>query len=491
MGDPKGFLSFQRVTAGKEEVDARLKHYREMYRYLSEAQLKEQASRCMNCGTPFCHGVGCPLGNNIPEFNDKVCRGRWREASDLLHLTNNFPDVTGRVCPALCEASCVVGIIAGAVTVRQIELAIVEKAWQEGWIEPQPPKAETGKRVAVVGSGPAGMAAAQQLRRAGHSVVLYEKANRPGGLLRYGIPDFKLEKLVLDRRFAQMAAEGVDIRCDVAGGEDLAAGYLRKRYDAVCLAIGAGEPRDLGIPGRDLAGIHFAVPYLTRQAMKNAGDELPEDYLSEAADRNVLIIGGGDTSNDCLGTALRQRARNVAQIEIMPEAPADRDAARTPWPMWPLMRRPNTSQEEGGSQRFCVTATRFVGDKGRVAAIECVEVEWAPDPQTGRPAPRPRAGSEFKIDADLVLLAMGFVRPRHAGLLDSLGVEYDPRGNIKTGPSLATSVEGVFAAGDCQSGAWLVVGAIAAGRRMARSVDLYLMGETSLPDAEAPAKLYV
>jgi glutamate synthase (NADPH) small chain len=476
------FLDIPRRVPDKEAVEQRLKHYREFYRHLADDELREQCSRCMNCGVPFCHSAGCPLGNNVPEFSQLVYRGRWRDAADLLHLTNNFPELTGRLCPALCEAACVGRIEGEAVTVRQIELAVVEKAWLEGWIRPAPPSAETGKRVAVIGSGPAGLAAAQQLRRAGHAVTVFEKAARPGGILRYGIPDFKLEKRILDRRLQQLRDEGVAFETGVEAGVDLAGTYFRKKFDAVCLCVGAGQPRDLPLPGRGAQGIHFALPFLVQSNRRAAGDPVPPGREIVAAGKRVVIVGGGDTGADCLGTALRQGARSVAQIEILPQPPEE-DNPETPWPQWPMILRTSTSHEEGGSRDWSVSTTAFRVQDGRVTGLDCQRVRWSRDPQTGRMAMVPLPGGEFTLDADLVLLATGFVHPVHEGLLDGLGVAYDARGNVKTDERMMTSVEGVFAAGDAQTGAWLVVGAVAGGRRMARAVDLYLMGETALPDA--------
>lgn len=489
MKKADAFLTIPRRDAAKESVEERLTHYGEITKPLSADQISEQAARCMGCGVPFCHGVGCPLGNVIPECNALVAEGRWREASDMLHLSNNFPEFTGRVCPALCEASCVNALGGEAVTIRQIELAVTERAFAEGWVRPMPPDEETGKRVAVVGSGPAGLAAAQQLRRAGHAVTVFDRAERPGGILRWGIPDFKLDRSVLDRRIAQLIEEGVRFELNVEAGVDISSAYLRKKFDAVCLCGGAMVPRDLVIPGRDARGIHFAVPFLVQQNRRVAGMHVSDAEPLLATDLDVIIIGGGDTGNDCLGTALRQGAKSVVQLELLPRPPAERDPA-TPWPTWPFVLRRSTSHEEGGRRDWSVSTTAFKvrgaaperGDPGRVCALECERVTWEKDPQTGRMEMTPVPGSGFEIKADLVLLAMGFVQPAHEGLLDGLGVKYDGRGNVKVDERMMTGVEGVFAAGDMNTGAWLVVGAIAGGRRMARQVDLYLMGETSLPD---------
>lgn len=469
MGKVDAFLNIQRRTASLEEVDERLRHYRDFHISLSEEGLRDQASRCMDCGVPFCHGYGCPLGNLIPEWNDLVCQGRWQEACDRLHYTNNFPEITGRVCPSPCEAACTLGIGDDAVTIRQSELAIVERGWAEGWIKPLAPKEETGKKVAVIGSGPAGMAAAQQLRRKGHGVWLFERDDALGGLLRYGIPDFKLEKWVLDRRLNQMAEEGVNFELSVEVGKDLSAEYLLKRFDAVCLCMGAREARDLEVPGRELEGVHQAMEYLSQQNRRVAGKPVSGPEIN-ARDKKVVIIGGGDTGADCLGTALRQGALSVHQFEILPKPPAGRDES-TPWPEWPLMLRTSPAHLEGGERRWSVATSRFLGKGGKLTGLKGHEVRWTDPDENGRRQMSKVKGSEFNMEADLVLLAMGFTQPEHNGLLDNLGVAYDGRGNVQAGPDLETSVPGIFAGGDVQTGAWLVVRAIAAGRRMAESVD--------------------
>ncbi|MFC1601757.1 glutamate synthase subunit beta [Candidatus Sumerlaeota bacterium] len=478
MDKDTGFLDVKRRTADKLPVDKRLADYREVYLELAEDELRAQASRCMECGVPFCHAFGCPLGNAIPEWNELVYRGRWREAADLLHATNNFPEITGRVCPALCEAACVLSLGDEAVTVRQDELAIVERAFKEGWIEPEPPLAETGWRVAVIGSGPAGMAAAQQLRRAGHEVTLFEQADRPGGILRYGIPDFKLEKWVLERRFEQLESEGVELEVGVEAGRDVSARYLRQRFDAVCLAIGSARPRELAVSGSELKGIHQAMDFLIQQNRRVAGLPIIGEEIS-AQGKRVVIIGGGDTGSDCLGTALRQGASSVVQLEILPQPPAGQNPA-TPWPQYPNISRTSTSHEEGGERRWSVCTKKFSGRKGQLTGLAGVEVEWG-KAADGRPTMTEVAGSQFKLKADLALLAMGFVGVEPGGLLEGLGVECDARGSVKVDADHRTGVEGVFAAGDATTGPWLVVHAIAAGRRMARAVDLELMGETRLP----------
>ena len=482
MGKPDAFIEIDRKNLAKQTVPERLRHYREIYLEMSETELREQASRCMECGVPFCHGYGCPLGNVIPEWNDLLFRGRWREAANLLHLTNNFPEITGRVCPALCEAACTLGLDGEPVTVRQNELAIVEKAWAEGWISPEPPNVETGKQVAVIGSGPAGLAAAQQLRRAGHRVTIFEKSDRLGGILRYGIPDFKLDKSILDRRLRQLSEEGVLFEPEIQVGVDISASFLLKRFDAVCLCVGAGVPRDLTVPGRELEGIHFAMEYLIQQNRRVAGLSVTGPEIL-AGGKKVVIIGGGDTGADCLGTALRQGASSVHQLEIMPKPPLTRDPS-TPWPTWPYMLRSSAAHEEGGERRWCVGTSSFEGRQGHVARLNGHEVRWT-SPEPGKPTvPEKIPGSDFVMDADLVLLAMGFVRPEHPGLLDLLGVAYDGRGNVKVDERMMTSHDKVFAAGDATTGAWLVVRAVAAGRRMARQVDEFLEGRSVLPDVE-------
>lgn len=489
MGKPDGFLEIDRKEAEKQPVERRLKHFMEFTVEMTDEELKDQAARCMNCGVPYCFGYGCPIINLIPEWNEMVYNGRWRDAIDLLHETNNFPEFTGRICPAPCEPACIAGIGGEAVTIRQIEHAIIERAWKEGWIEPEPPTVETGKKVAIVGSGPAGLSAAQQLRRAGHDVTVYERDEHAGGLLRFGIPDFKLEKWVIDRRLRQMEAEGVKFQYEIDAGVDISAGYLRKKFDALCLCGGSMVPRDLQIPGRDADGIHFAMEFLTRQNRRGPDVTFEKDIL--ATGKHVIIIGGGDTSNDCLGTAHRQGAASAEQLEIMPEPPGERDDIRTPWPMWPYQLRTSSSHHEGGARHFSVNAKEFIVKDGHVTGVRCEKVEWKRDDKTGRMFFEPVPGSEFEKSADLVLLAMGFIHPRHEGLLDDLGMAYDSRGNVQVDDNMMSSVEGVFAAGDMATGAWLVVGAIAGGRRMANRVDTFLMGETLLPDAEPVPKIWV
>lgn len=486
MGKDTGFLEFKRQLPEKAPVEERLTNYREIYRDFAEEQMREQGARCMDCGVPFCHAVGCPLGNLIPDWNEAIFRGHWRDASELLHATNNFPEVTGRICPAPCEASCTLNINDDPVTIRNNELVIVERAFEEQWVVPEPPKEETGKTVAVIGSGPAGLAAAQQLRRAGHTVTVFERSDRPGGLLRYGIPDFKLEKHIIDRRLDQMEAEGVKFETCVQVGVDVSAKYLRKRFDAVCLCVGAGQPRDLPVPGRELKGIHYAVDYLTQQNRRIAGLDVDGEEIT-ADGRRVVILGGGDTGADCVGTALRQGARSVHQLEILPRPPVGSDP-NNPWPLWPNILRTSTSHEEGGERRWSVCTKEFLGAGGKVRGLSGVEVALGDPDETGRPQLHEVADSEFEMEADLVLLAMGFVHPVHEGLLDDMRVDYDPRGNVKVDSQYATSVPGVFAAGDSHTGAWLIVTAITAGRGMARATDLYLMGQSSLPAPPFPKR---
>ncbi|HLZ37809.1 MAG TPA: glutamate synthase subunit beta, partial [Mycobacteriales bacterium] len=472
MADPKGFLLYPRELPPRRPVDVRIHDWREVYEDFPPDRLETQAARCMDCGIPFCH-QGCPLGNLIPEWNDLVYRRDWREAIERLHATNNFPEFTGRLCPAPCEAACVLGINADPVTIKQVEVEIIDRAWAEGWVRPQPPQRLTGKTVAVVGSGPAGLAVAQQLTRAGHTVVVYERDDRIGGLLRYGIPEFKMEKRVLERRLVQMRAEGTRFRTQVSVGEDVTGQDLRHRFDAVVLAGGATQWRDLPVLGRELAGVHQAMEYLPLANRVSQGD-LPDTPIS-AAGRRVVIIGGGDTGADCLGTAHRQGARSVTQLEILPRPPAERTTAN-PWPTWPVVFRTSSAHEEGGERLYSVSTRRFVDDgAGQVRALEQVEVR----PVDGRFAEVD--GSSFELPADLVLLAMGFTGPERTPLLDQLGVELDGRGNVARDRDWQTTVPGVFVAGDMGRGQSLIVWAIAEGRACAAAVDRHLTGETVLP----------
>lgn len=473
-----GFKNYRRKTPEKRPVGERLGDFGEIYRALDPADVKRQAARCMECGTPFCHW-GCPLGNLAPDFNDAVFHERWREACEILHSRNNFPEFTGRVCPAFCEAACTLGLIDEAVTVRQMELEAIERGFAGGFIRPEPPDARSGRSVAVVGAGPAGLAAAQQLNRAGHNVTVYEKCARPGGLLRYGIPDFKLEKRFIERRIEQLTAEGVAFETGVAVGSDISAAYLKKRFDALLLCIGAEAPRDLAVPGRELGGIHLAVPYLARQNRVLAG-EIDTACAISAAGKRVVVIGGGDTGADCIGTALRQGARSVEQIEILPKPPDDRPPDE-PWPLYPRIYRRSSSHEEGGSQRFSVTTKSFDGKNGGVVRVNCVEVEWSEPGEDGRRTMSERRGTEFSLEAELVILALGFVGPVKTGPIADLGLALDERGNIRTNENMLTSVGGVFAAGDGRSGPSLAVHAIAAGRKAAREIDIFLTGASVLP----------
>ncbi|MBU9889566.1 MAG: glutamate synthase subunit beta [Candidatus Omnitrophica bacterium] len=474
MGKVDGFLKYPRGLAPKRPAGERLKDYREIAGTLTEEELRRQGARCMDCGVPYCHALGCPVYNLIPEWNDAVYRGRWREAYERLALTNNFPEFTGRICPAPCETACTLSINTAPVTIEQIELAIIERAFSEGWVTPQPPSRETGKKIAVVGSGPAGLAAAQQLRRAGHQVTLFEKAPKIGGILRYGIPDFKLEKKILDRRLEQMAAEGVRFETGVDVGHTVPAADLRSRFDAVCLAMGAGSPRDLPVPGRELYGVHFAMDFLT-QSNKAVSGEIGRDGAISAQGKNVLVIGGGDTGSDCVGTSNRQGAKKVYQFEILPKPREWKEPWNPVWPHWPQILRTSTSHEEGCERDWAVTTKKMTGDAdGRVREVHCARVAWETDKTTGRHAMKELPGTDFILKVELVLLAMGFVHVEHSKLLSDLGVGFDARGNVAVDSNFMTSVPGVFAAGDAARGASLVVWAITQGRQAARAIDLFL-----------------
>ncbi len=478
MGKPTGFLEFQRRERGYAPVVERVQHWREFVKPLPEDELRRQGARCMDCGTPFCHHA-CPVNNIIPDWNDLVYESDMRAALDVLHQTNNFPEVTGRVCPAPCEAACTLNLIEQPVTIKTIENSIAERGWSEGWVEPQIAKHRSGKHVAVVGSGPAGLACAQQLARAGHEVAVYEKAPRIGGLLRYGIPDFKLEKYVIDRRIAQMRAEGIEFHPNSHIGVNVPVEKLMRDYDAVVLAIGAEHPRDLPAPGREFKGIHFAMEFLSQQNRRVAGEKVAAADGILATGRDVLVIGGGDTGSDCIGTSNRHKARSVAQLEILP-LPPQHEEKLTTWPNWPLKLRTSSSQEEVCEREFAVATRAFTGKDRHVTGLDAVRVEWVSE--RGRMAMREVPGSEFHIKADLVLLAMGFVHPVHAGAVRGIGVELDQRGNVKaTDRDYATSVPKVFAAGDVRRGQSLVVWAIREGRQCARAVDEFLMGSSDLP----------
>jgi glutamate synthase (NADPH/NADH) small chain len=479
MGKPTGFIEYQRLAEASEPAASRLKHYREFVRVLTDEQARVQGARCMDCGIPFCN-TGCPVNNIIPDWNDLVYRGNWEQALVVLHSTNNFPDFTGRICPAPCEAACTLNINTDPVGIKSIEHAIVDKGWEKGWIVPQPPKARSGRKVAIVGSGPAGLAAAQQLARVGHAVVVFEKNDRVGGLLRYGIPDFKFEKSHIDRRVEQMQAEGVEFRVNQeiggSGANAVPVGGLLAEFDALIVAGGAESPRDLTVPGRDLDGVHFAMEFLPQQNKVNVGDAVPAQIV--ATGKRVVVIGGGDTGSDCVGTSNRHGARSVTQFEVMPQPPEQENKSLT-WPYWPLKLRTSSSHEEGCTRDFAVSTKEFVGENGKLTALKVVRVNWS----EGRMQEVP--GSEVDIPADLVLLAMGFVAPVRQGLLQELAVDLDARGNVKATTDgagcYATSVPKVFAAGDMRRGQSLVVWAIREGRQCAREVDAFLMGHSDLP----------
>lgn len=477
MGKPTGFLEIVRREHGYAPVAERVTHFRDFIAPLPESGVSEQAARCMDCGIPYCHR-GCPVHNIIPDWNDLVYRGNWRQALEVLHSTNNFPEFTGRICPAPCETSCTLNFNSQPVTIKDIECAIIDKGWAEGWIQPQIASHRTGKRVAVIGSGPAGLACAQQLARAGHVVVVFEKNPRIGGLLRYGIPDFKLETWLIDRRLAQLRAEGVEFRPNSHVGVEIPARSLLAEFDAVALTGGSEQPRDLTAPGRDLTGIHFAMDFLAQQNRRVAGQKIVDaDIL--ATDKDVIVIGGGDTGSDCVGTSIRQGARSVTQLEIMPKPPVHENKLLT-WPDWPLKLRTSSSHEEGCERDWSVATKQFIGQDGQVTALQLVRLAWRDD--KGRQVMAEVPGSEFELKAGLVLLAMGFVHPVHEGLLRDLGVALDERGNVAASTTdYQTSVNKVFAAGDMRRGQSLVVWAIREGRQCARAVDEYLMGNSELP----------
>lgn len=478
MAKPSGFLEYQRQGASYRDPSIRVKDFKQVQEDFSDEAIHKQAARCMDCGIPFCNN-GCPLGNIIPDWNDLLYRGKWEDALARLHSTNNFPEFTGMVCPAPCETACVLGINQDPVTIKNIEYEIIRRGWDEGWVTPVLPQRRSGRSVAVVGSGPAGLSAAQQLTRAGHSVTLFEKSDRIGGLLRYGIPNFKMEKWLIDRRIEQMRDEGVSFQTGVDVGVDLDTAELRRSFDAVLLCMGSEQPRDLPIEGRELSGIHFAMDFLRQQNRRCEGDVVAGEEIL-ATDRHVIVLGGGDTGSDCVGTSHRQGARSVTSIELLERPPDDR-ASSTPWPQWPLMFRSSSSHDEGGTREYALATKRFTGRGGELEQIEGVAVRFGAPDASGRPQLEEIAGSEFSKPAGLVLLAMGFVHPIHSGLVEQLGVSLDARGNVEADTrGFATSEPGVFAAGDCRRGQSLVVWAQWEGREAARAVDQYLIGHSRL-----------
>jgi len=479
MGKPTGFMEVMRQDRAYKPVAERITHYQEFVVPLSDKQLRAQGSRCMDCGIPFCH-EGCPVNNIIPDWNDLVYKDDWREALNVLHSTNNFPEFTGSICPAPCEAACTLNIIDLPVTIKTIECAIVDRGWSEGWILPEPAAKQTGKRVAVVGSGPAGLACSQQLARAGHAVTLFEKSDRAGGLLRYGIPDFKFDKGEIDRRIEQMKGEGVEFRNSCHIGVDISFQQLHDDYDAVVLTGGSEKPRDLPVAGSELDGIHFAMDFLRQSNKRVAGDVIADDIAILAEGKHVVVIGGGDTGSDCIGTSIRQHAASVTQIEIMPKPPEREDKGLT-WPLWPNKMRTSSSQQEGVERDWCVTTKSFSGDNGQVKKLHAARVEWQNDDK-GAWKMKEIKGSEFDLKADLVLLAMGFVHPVHEGLLQQADVKLDGRGNVDADTNnYQTSINKIFSAGDMRRGQSLVVWAIREGRQAARAVDEFLMGQSELP----------
>ncbi|MDP7579017.1 MAG: glutamate synthase subunit beta [SAR202 cluster bacterium] len=479
MGNPHGFMKTKRKLPPKRSASDRTNDFDEFILPWSEEAAREQGERCMGCSVPFCH-KGCPLGNRIPDWNDLVYRGQWHSALNSLHATNNFPEFTGRVCPAPCESSCVLAINQDPVTIEYIEKAIADRGWSEGWITPQPPSIQTGKKVAVVGSGPAGLATAQQVRRCGHEVIVFERNEMIGGLLRFGIPDFKLDKKIVQRRVDQMIAEGIVFKTSVHVGENYPSDRLVKEFDAICLTGGSTQARDLPVPGRELGGIHLAMEYLTQQNRINAGSKVdPIDRIS-AEGKRVVILGGGDTGSDCLGTSHRQGAETVYQFELLSEPPLER-STNNPWPEWPLILRSSASHDEGGVRDYDILTKRFSGSNGRVKKLHAVRIEWVSEDSKERPSMHEIPESAFEIETDLVLLALGFVHPERDGMISELGVEVNARGNIKVDENKMSSIAGIFAAGDMVRGQSLVVWALAEGREAARGIDEYLTGKSTFP----------
>ena len=482
MGKPTGFIEIDRQDRGYGPVADRTTNYKEFVISLKEDELRDQGARCMDCGIPFCH-QGCPVNNIIPEWNDLVYRGEWMQALSILHSTNNFPEVTGRICPAPCQESCTLNLENSPVSIKTIECAIIDKGWEENWIVPEVAKHKTGKVVAVVGSGPSGLAAAQQLARVGHAVIVFERQERIGGLLRFGIPDFKLDKKLIDRRISQMMAEGIKFRANVNVGVDVSAKSLVDDFDAVVLTGGSEKPRDLPIPGREFDGVHFAMDFLRSNSKRVQGIDVSEAEFIDASGKNVVVIGGGDTGSDCIGTSTRHGAKSVTQIEILPQPPEQEDKLLT-WPDWPNKMRTSSSQEEGCTRMFSVATKEFIAEAGKLKALKCIKVEWTKD-EKDQWKMSEVTGSEFELKAELATLAMGFVHPVHEGMIEELGIELDGRGNIKGDTegknAYETSIDGVFAAGDMRRGQSLVVWAIREGRQCARSVDEYLMGTSELP----------
>ena len=479
MGKVTGFKEFGREPPGRRSIGDRVKDYKEFYLEWPEQSIREQGGRCMSCAVPFCH-TGCPLGNVIPDWNDLVYRGHWKQALEALHATNNFPEFTGRICPAPCETSCVLAINQDPVTIEYIEKAIADRGFQEGWVRPEPPRVRTGKRVAVVGSGPAGLACAQQLNRAGHRVTVFERDDYVGGLLTLGIPDFKLDKAIVKRRTDLMEEEGVEFRTGANVGVNVPVDEIRENFDAICLAGGATQSREIDIPGRELDGVHLAMEYLPQQNKLIAGERIDSAERITAKGKRVVILGGGDTGADCLGTAHRQGAEVVYQYELLPMPPEER-APNNPWPQWSIILRSSGAHEEGGIRDYSILTKRFSGTNGHVEKLHAVRLDWGPPDSTGRPSMKEIPGSEFEIETELVLLALGFLHPEHEGMLADLGVELDGRGNVKLDRSRMTSIPGIFAAGDMSRGQSLVVWAIAEGREAAHHMDKHLMGATSLP----------